>query len=366
MDYGGIVNAENCLCCAFLHSALARYARSAEPNLPPVLLQMVRDPAIHEAIKVTPEQVDALLKATDALDGRWISSRNLANVDRQRIVRELTEQLDDALDSILLTEQRERLRQLEWQGLGTRALLTEELSARLKIDPGSRARMQAFAKETDAVVQLLEAAWLNGEQVEKLAEKLRRAQDREQKGLLGCLAPSQQKAFEMARGEAFDFTRMRRTNPRAPELLKSAKEIWMFGEPKAMGGLRGKIVVLHFFSDQFAGCRENLPAYRAWASEFEGEGVVVLGILTPVEGDQRDSAKVRADLETLGISYPVLFDPEWTNWNAWGNQTWPTVYLIDHEGFVRNFWEGELNFEGVNGDEEFRKWIQEAIDDRST
>lgn len=354
-----------CLFPAFLHSSTAQYADAEEPNLPPVLLQIVRDPVIHEEIKVTSEQVAALLNVTDSFDGRWISSRNLSNVDQQRIVRELTEQLNRALESILLTEQRERLRQLEWQGLGTRALLVSELMERLRIDPGSRARMRAFAMETDAVVKNLEASWSNGEQVAELAEKLRRAQEREQKGILGCLAPSQLKAFEEARGKPFDFTRLRRTNPRAPEFVASAKEFWMCGEPRVMEELRGKIVVLHFFSDQFAGCRENLPSYSAWQKDFGDAGVVVVGILTPFEGDQRDSTKVRADLEALGISYPVLFDPEWMNWNAWGNQTWPTVYLIDHEGFVKNFWEGELGFEGAEGDKEFRKWIQEAIENRS-
>jgi hypothetical protein len=61
------------------------------------------------------------------------------------------------------------------------------------------------------------------------------------------------------------------------------------------------------------------------------------------------------------MEYPVAVDNAWKNWKAWGNRYWPSVYLIDKQGFVRYRWDGELNWNTVKGEEVMRKKIEELL-----
>lgn len=354
-------------------------AAAGEPFLPPILLQLLRDPAVHEELAASPSQVEALLQLTDSVDGRWFASRHFPAADRQREQNRLTAEVLEALPQVLSPQQQTRLSQLQWQGLGTRAVITAQLAALLRLDSGSLLRMRAFAVQTDEAVRELEKKVFSGENLESLESQLRQIQQREVRGILGAMAPVQRKELAEALGAAFDFSRVKRTNPRAPELILASKEKWISGNAVSLRSLRGKVVVVHFFDHQLAGCRENLPYYDAWAKDFADQGIVILGVLTPhrdpastavVQGgddteDATEDEKVAAALRERGIRYSVLFDRDAVNWHAWGNRTWPTVYLIDRQGFVRTWWEAELAWEGGEGDQAFRQSIQEALGDRA-
>jgi peroxiredoxin len=88
---------------------------------------------------------------------------------------------------------------------------------------------------------------------------------------------------------------------------------------------------------------------------------VVLGIHTPETSHERDAANVRSDTQKAGLTFPILIDNEKQNWNAWGNSMWPSVYLIDKQGYIRYWWFGELNWRGANGEELLRQRIGELI-----
>ena len=125
--------------------------------------------------------------------------------------------------------------------------------------------------------------------------------------------------------------------------------------------------MLHFYAFQCINCRRNLPHYNGWYDDFSSDDVVVIGIQTPETPAERDREKVRQALSKEGIEYNVLFDPDSSNWKAWGNTMWPTVYLIDKDGFIRTWWQGELNWEGATGEAQYRQIIRQMVQEgRST
>jgi len=75
----------------------------------------------------------------------------------------------------------------------------------------------------------------------------------------------------------------------------------------------------------------------------------------------RDRLFITAAIKKEGIQYPVLFDQQSENWKAWGNTMWPTVYLIDRDGFIRTWWQGELNWQGAQGEKQYRKLISQLV-----
>ncbi|MGW8258453.1 MAG: redoxin domain-containing protein, partial [Thermoguttaceae bacterium] len=124
---------------------------------------------------------------------------------------------------------------------------------------------------------------------------------------------------------------------------------------------RGKVVVLHFFTFGCINCIHNQPAYRDWHERFSGRSVVILGIHTPEGESDRKLENIRKAIEKQKIAYPVAVDNKKENWNAWANHIWPSVYLIDKEGYVRYWWYGELNWKGAEGEKLYREKIAELL-----
>lgn len=105
----------------------------------------------------------------------------------------------------------------------------------------------------------------------------------------------------------------------------------------------------------------NYPWYRGWHEAYGSKGLTVLGIHTP-EGDGEkviESIKNKAKEEKL--LFPIVVDNEKQNWNAWGNTMWPTVYLIDKQGYMRTYWMGELKWQGTDGEKIIRDQIEELL-----
>jgi len=121
-------------------------------------------------------------------------------------------------------------------------------------------------------------------------------------------------------------------------------------KPPTLKGLRGRVVILHFWTYGCINCKRNLPSYGRWQREFTAKGVALIGVHTPETDDEREEPNVRAALKREGITYPVLLDPDADNWRRWGQKWWPTVYLIDRKGRVRYRWEGELEWQGAGGE----------------
>jgi peroxiredoxin len=152
-----------------------------------------------------------------------------------------------------------------------------------------------------------------------------------------------------ALGDQFDVKSLKRIYPMAPEL--ESIDAWINSRGLALSDLRGKVVAIHFYAAECHNCHANLPIYNELATEFAEQDFVMIGIHTPEVASERVLANVERRAEEYKINYPVAIDSQSATWKAWSNTMWPTIYLIDKEGYLRYWWQGELKWEGATGDE---------------
>jgi cytochrome c biogenesis protein CcdA/thiol-disulfide isomerase/thioredoxin len=110
-----------------------------------------------------------------------------------------------------------------------------------------------------------------------------------------------------------------------------------------MARLRGKVVLIDFWTYSCINCLRTLPHVIAWYDRYRSSGLVVVGVHSPEFVFEHDLSNVRGASKRLGVDYPVALDNDFGTWNAYGNQYWPAEYLIDRRGHVRHahFGEGE-------------------------
>jgi thiol-disulfide isomerase/thioredoxin len=118
---------------------------------------------------------------------------------------------------------------------------------------------------------------------------------------------------------------------------------WLNSEPLAPQGLRGRVVLVDFWTYTCVNWLRTLPYVRAWATKYADAGLTVVGVHTPEFGFERDLDNVVAQSRRLGVEYPIAVDSAYAVWRAFDNHFWPALYLADGEGRIRfhHFGEGE-------------------------
>jgi cytochrome c biogenesis protein CcdA/thiol-disulfide isomerase/thioredoxin len=120
---------------------------------------------------------------------------------------------------------------------------------------------------------------------------------------------------------------------------------WINSNPLTMQQLRGKVVLIDFWTYSCINCLRALPHVEAWDRLYRKEGLVIVGVHTPEFAFEAVPSNVRAAVKRLGVRYPVALDSRYGTWNAYGNQYWPADYLIDREGNVRSGEFGEGHYD---------------------
>jgi thiol-disulfide isomerase/thioredoxin len=118
---------------------------------------------------------------------------------------------------------------------------------------------------------------------------------------------------------------------------------WFNSAPLTPAGLRGKVVLIDFWTFTCVNWLRTLPYLKAWAQKYGGQGLTVIGVHTPEFEFEHDEANVRRAIADLGVTYPVALDSDYAVWRAFGNHYWPALYFADTDGRIRHhhFGEGE-------------------------
>ena len=118
---------------------------------------------------------------------------------------------------------------------------------------------------------------------------------------------------------------------------------WFNSKPLTLQQLRGKVVLVDFWTYSCINCLRTLPHLKAWWKDYHAAGLEIVGVHTPEFGFEAVPHNVGSATKQLGVSWPVALDPKYKTWNAYRNQYWPAEYLIDKHGDIRNehFGEGE-------------------------
>ena len=118
---------------------------------------------------------------------------------------------------------------------------------------------------------------------------------------------------------------------------------WLNSPPLTPEGLRGKVVLVDFWTYTCINWLRTLPYVRAWAAKYKDQGLVVIGVHSPEFELEKDLENVRRAVKDMGIVYPVAVDSDHAVWRAFDNEYWPALYLVDAKGHIRyhQFGEGE-------------------------
>ena len=132
---------------------------------------------------------------------------------------------------------------------------------------------------------------------------------------------------------------------------------WFNSAPLSMGALRGKVVLVDFWTFGCVNCVNTLPHVTALYEKYRNKGLVVVGVHTPETPFERSAASVQAAMKRHGITYPVAQDNDFATWNAYHNRFWPAQYIIDKSGKI------EFQHAGEGAYAEIERTIQRLLDD---
>ena len=117
--------------------------------------------------------------------------------------------------------------------------------------------------------------------------------------------------------------------------------------PLSVSALRGKVVLVDFWTYSCINCQRTLPHVEAWYRRYAADGFVVVGVHTPEFAFEHVVSNVKAQAAALGVRYPVAIDDNYGTWNAYNNEYWPADYLIDAAGDIRHVHFGEGDYSGT-------------------
>ena len=134
----------------------------------------------------------------------------------------------------------------------------------------------------------------------------------------------------------------------APQLAPPLRgEPWLNSEPLPMASLRGKVVLVEFWTFACSNCQNVEPHVKAWHAKYQAAGLTVIGVHCPEFDRERQLANLRGYLREHDITYPVLVDNDFRTWRAYGNRYWPAMYLIDKRGRIRHVAIGEGGYDAT-------------------
>ncbi len=330
--------------------------------VPRQVLPLLHTPEIHQELKFSKTQVAELESLFSEIDGSWFQSRILPAEKQLPILDSIDQRVHKWLADHTTKQQRDRLSQIELQAQSVRMLLREDLAEQLKLESSQQSRFAELAKTTTAAQAALQTALNQGESSDDLQKKATAAAKAEQDAVKKVLKLEQQKRLAQLLGEPFELSKLDRIYPMAPEFVPV--ESWVNSKPLTLKELRGKVVLVHFYAFQCHNCHANFEIYRRWHDQLRSKGVEVVGIQTPETSQERDPAAVKSAAGERKLEFPILVDLESKNWAAWGNTMWPTVYVIDRNGYIRHWWQGELNWKGATADKTIENVVEKLLAER--
>jgi thiol-disulfide isomerase/thioredoxin len=146
----------------------------------------------------------------------------------------------------------------------------------------------------------------------------------------------------------------------APEFTHQAPPDWVNSAPLKVSNLRGKVMLIEFWTFDCYNCRNTLPWLKAIHSQLAERGLTIVSVHTPELPQERDPKQVRAAIQALGIDWPVMLDTDFSYWRALDNRYWPAFYLVGRDGQIAATAIGELHKGDRRGDQ-FERRIRELL-----
>ena len=134
----------------------------------------------------------------------------------------------------------------------------------------------------------------------------------------------------------------------APDFKKG--DNWLNSQPLTIAGLKGKVVLIDFWTYSCINCIRTLPYVTKWYDAYKDSGLVVVGVHTPEFSFEKDAGNVKNAIAQFNIHYPVVQDNDYGIWTSYGNEYWPAEYLINQKGEIVEEHFGEGNYDKTEND----------------
>ncbi len=143
------------------------------------------------------------------------------------------------------------------------------------------------------------------------------------------------------------------SNSPAPDLIPGG--LWFNSPPLTLAGLRGKVVLVDFWTYTCINCIRTLPYIESWYEKYKDKGLVIIGVHTPEFEFEKNPDNLAKAIKDFKLTYPIMQDNNYATWNAYSNRYWPAKYFIDKDGKIRSTHFGEGNYD------ESEKIIQDLL-----
>jgi thiol-disulfide isomerase/thioredoxin len=120
---------------------------------------------------------------------------------------------------------------------------------------------------------------------------------------------------------------------------------WINSEPLKLNELRGRVVLVEFWTFGCYNCRNTVPFVKSWDDRYRAKGLTVIGVHSPEFDEERNVESLRKAVSSLGIDYPVVTDNDYQTWKAYKVEAWPTLFLLDKQGRIRWTHVGEGDYD---------------------
>jgi peroxiredoxin len=315
--------------------------------IPNPATMVLRSPVIAKHLTLNYRQTLAIDSVLDRVEIElWRLSRDVSS-QRNKTAQALLGQLQAELSVVLTPFQRQRYQQILWQAQGAQSLLNQGLALQMGLTPDQQQRVMTVLTTLQTTLSRISP------NQQALIKQARNAAEREGFAVLTAL---QRERLRLLLGMSVDFSRVVQRAFEAPEF--TGVNTWINSKALTRAELKGKVTIVHFYTYGCINCVRNLPHYNSWFDRFSGREVQVVGIHRPEMPGEHDIDAVKKKAIEARIKYPVAVDNDSRNWNAWGNHVWPSVYLVDKQGYVRYWWYGELNWQGTPGE----NWMRHRIE----
>jgi peroxiredoxin len=293
------------------------------------------------------------------LDQVWWPSRNLPLQQQRALVAKLEPKLLELVETCCGKSAVSRLQQLELQAQAVRSLARADVINFLQLTSEQTKRLTQVFEATEKLAAAIDPRRPDN----KLQTELQTARKQELAEAQSILTTEQLQSVKKLFGKETDTSKFQRIFAMAPKFFDTSTAI---GNGQFdWSNLKGKVVLVHFYAFECHNCHANFPIYKRWSDQLASKGVEVIGIQTPETSNESDLGKIVQAAKRDGFKFPVIADLKKQNWDAWGNTMWPTVYVVDKNGYIRSWWQGELRFQGASGDEQIEKLVRQLLEEKS-
>lgn len=345
---------------AATHAGAAAQNFAGYPALDDPLLFLLREPAVVRDLQLDADGRRRLGALNRRFDAALLASRGMPEAEATAQAGAVLASTRAELPRLLSEAQRTRLQQIAWRVQGIRFMVTPDAARELTLTAEQLATCTGVLEQTQEKLNDIQRRLQSGELDKQAAQsESRTVQEADQVKMLEALTEQQRAKLVELIGPAFDLSQLGKVRFLAPPLKSDGS--WINSDPLENAALRGKVVAVHFWTFGCSNCIQNYPWYRQWQTQFKDRPFTLLGVHTPEFDHERDVERIREVVQQEQFAFPIVVDNDKRIWQAWGNNIWPAVYLLDKQGQIRYWWYGELNWQGAGGQDIMARRIEELL-----